>query len=68
MKKYILFFLLLSCGSEESRLADSYYQNKNYNKAIEYYTESQRGGNTDLATMGLILGFIVMMSLDVALG
>ena len=40
MKKYILFFLLLSCGSEESRLADSYYQNKNYNKAIEYYTES----------------------------
>jgi len=40
MKKYILFFLLLSCGPEESRLADSYYQNKNYNKAIEYYTES----------------------------
>ena len=40
MKKYILFFLLISCGSEESRLADSYYQNKNYNKAIEYYTES----------------------------
>ena len=32
--------MLLSCGSEESRLADSYYQNKNYNKAIEYYTES----------------------------
>ena len=31
---------MLSCGSEESRLADSYYQNKNYNKAIEYYTES----------------------------
>ena len=30
--------------------------------------ESQRGGNTDLATMGLILGFIVMMCLDVALG
>ena len=40
MKKYILFFLILSCGSEETRLADSYYQNKNYNKAIEYYTES----------------------------
>ena len=40
MKKYILFFLLISCASEESRLADTYYQNKNYNKAIEYYTES----------------------------
>ena len=34
----------------------------------EVIPESQRGGNTDLATMGLILGFIVMMSLDVALG
>ena len=32
MKKYILFFLLISCASEESRLADIYYQNKNYNK------------------------------------
>ena len=30
--------------------------------------ESQSGGNTDLATMGLILGFIVMMILDVSLG
>tara|TARA_B100001094_G_scaffold24064_1_gene20335 strand:- start:689 stop:1537 length:849 start_codon:yes stop_codon:yes gene_type:complete len=34
----------------------------------EVIPESQRGGNTDLATMGLIIGFIVMMSLDVALG
>ena len=34
----------------------------------EVIPESQRGGNADLATMGLILGFIVMMSLDVALG
>ena len=34
----------------------------------EVIPESQRGGNTDLATMGLILGFIVMMVLDVALG
>jgi ZIP family zinc transporter len=34
----------------------------------EVIPESQRGGNTDLATMGLITGFIVMMSLDVALG
>ena len=34
----------------------------------EVIPESQRGGNTDLATMGLIMGFIVMMSLDVALG
>ena len=34
----------------------------------EVIPESQRGGNVDLATMGLILGFIVMMCLDVALG
>ena len=34
----------------------------------EVVPESQRGGNTDLATMGLIAGFIVMMCLDVALG
>ncbi len=34
----------------------------------EVIPESQSGGNTDLATMGLILGFIVMMILDVSLG
>ena len=34
----------------------------------EVIPESQRGGNTDLASMGLILGFIVMMILDVSLG
>ncbi len=34
----------------------------------ELIPESQRGGNTDLATMGTILGFAVMMLLDVALG
>lgn len=34
----------------------------------EVIPESQSGGHTDLATMGLILGFIVMMVLDVSLG
>ena len=34
----------------------------------EVIPESQSGGNTDIATMGLIAGFIVMMCLDVALG
>jgi len=34
----------------------------------EVIPESQRGGNTDIATIGLIAGFIVMMVLDVALG
>ena len=34
----------------------------------EVIPESQEGGNTDLATMGLIAGFIVMMALDVGLG
>ena len=34
----------------------------------EVIPESQRGGHTDLATMGLIIGFIVMMVLDVSLG
>jgi ZIP family zinc transporter len=34
----------------------------------EVVPESQRNGNTDLATMGTMLGFAVMMLLDVALG
>jgi len=36
--------------------------------AEELIPESQRGGNVDLATMGVIFGFAVMMTLDVALG
>ncbi|MEN6307384.1 MAG: ZIP family metal transporter [Anaerohalosphaeraceae bacterium] len=34
----------------------------------EVIPESQREGNTDLATMGVMLGFAIMMALDVALG
>ncbi|MBI5193652.1 MAG: ZIP family metal transporter [Nitrospirae bacterium] len=34
----------------------------------ELIPESQRNGNTDLATMGAMLGFAVMMVLDVAFG
>jgi ZIP family zinc transporter len=34
----------------------------------ELIPESQRGGYADLATMALMLGFAVMMTLDVALG
>jgi len=34
----------------------------------ELVPESQRGGNTDLATMGAMIGFVVMMVLDVAFG
>ena len=34
----------------------------------EVIPESQRGGSTDLATMGAMVGFAVMMTLDVALG
>jgi ZIP family zinc transporter len=34
----------------------------------EVVPESQRNGNTDLATGGAIMGFLVMMILDVALG
>jgi len=34
----------------------------------EVIPESQRAGNHDLATMGAIVGFAVMMTLDVALG
>ena len=33
----------------------------------ELIPESQRGGNTDFATMGVMVGFTVMMILDVAL-
>lgn len=34
----------------------------------EVVPESQRGGNADLATMGAMVGFAVMMILDVAFG
>ncbi len=34
----------------------------------EVVPESQRGGNTDVATLGAMIGFAVMMVLDVALG
>lgn len=34
----------------------------------ELIPEAQRGGNTDVATMGAMLGFAIMMLLDVALG
>jgi ZIP family zinc transporter len=34
----------------------------------ETIPEAERGGNTDLATMGAMLGFVVMMVLDVAFG
>ncbi|MCK3658175.1 dihydroorotate dehydrogenase [Pasteurellaceae bacterium Pebbles2] len=34
----------------------------------ELIPESQSGGNTDIATLGLMLGFVTMMILDVALG
>lgn len=34
----------------------------------ELIPESQSGGNTDSATLGLMLGFVVMMILDVSLG
>jgi ZIP family zinc transporter len=36
--------------------------------AEEVIPESQHAGNGDLATMGVIVGFAVMMTLDVALG
>ena len=34
----------------------------------EVVPESQRGGNADVATLGAMIGFAVMMALDVALG
>ena len=34
----------------------------------ELIPESQRHGNTDIATMGAMMGFTVMMVLDVAFG
>jgi ZIP family zinc transporter len=34
----------------------------------EVIPESQRGGNTDIATLGVMIGFTIMMILDVALG
>jgi ZIP family zinc transporter len=36
--------------------------------AEELIPESQRKGNVDLATLGVVVGFAIMMTLDVALG
>ena len=38
---YLLFFLIiLSCTSNDAQEGDKYYNNKDYNVAIEYYSES----------------------------
>lgn len=34
----------------------------------ELIPDSQTNGNTDVATLGLMFGFVIMMILDVALG
>ena len=34
----------------------------------ELIPESQTNGNTDIATLGLMVGFVIMMVMDVALG
>ena len=34
----------------------------------ELIPESQTNGNTDVATLGIMVGFVVMMVMDVALG
>ena len=34
----------------------------------ELIPDSQTNGNTDVATLGLMVGFVVMMVMDVALG
>ena len=34
----------------------------------ELIPDSQNNGNTDVATLGLMVGFVLMMILDVALG
>ncbi|MEO3171014.1 zinc transporter [Streptococcus parasanguinis] len=34
----------------------------------ELIPDSQTNGNTDVATLGLMVGFVIMMLLDVALG
>ena len=34
----------------------------------ELIPDSQNNGNTDIATLGLMVGFVLMMILDVALG
>ena len=34
----------------------------------ELIPDSQTNGNTDVATLGLMVGFVIMMILDVAVG
>jgi len=37
---FLLFLLLISCTVNDAQEGDKHYNNKNYNSAIEYYTES----------------------------
>ena len=40
MKRFLFLFFIISCSSEESRLGDTFYANKNYEEAINQYSES----------------------------
>ena len=40
IKYFLLFLMIISCTNNDAKEADRYYNNKDYNNAIEFYNES----------------------------
>ena len=47
----LLFFGLFSCSSNDSRMGDEMYSNKNYEEAIKHYTESLKLRPNDIKSL-----------------
>ncbi len=47
----LLFFGLFSCSSDDSRMGDEMYSNKNYEEAIKLYTESLKLRPNDIKSL-----------------
>ena len=47
----LIFFALISCTSDDSRMGDQMYSNKNYEKAIKLYTEGLKLRPNDIKSL-----------------
>ena len=47
----LIFFALISCTSDDSRMGDQMYSNKNYEEAIRLYTEGLKLRPNDIKSL-----------------